>query len=405
MHIKKLLISGIILVLVMMLGITSCASEDMKTFQGILKQVDGLSGNVTVTMKDGTSVQFNLEDIELNTSDEGASLEPGDGVTIEKDKDGKVRRVRACCGEIQGTVKSIVGDNVTITTAKKGDIILLVTPETVITMAEMNRAALTDLAVGQRVTAKYEIKTSNAIKIIVHLEKREAEVQGTIKSITGDNVTITTAKNGDITLVVTAETTIMTTGSNDTALTGLAVGQRVTARYDIAANQAIKIIVYAEKKVVRYEEIQGTIADISGDNVTIAVEKRGDITVKVTPDTMIIVGENGNAALIDLAAGQSVNAKYETSTMNAVKIIVKIEKTMNDVQGTIQAISSENQTVTIAVDDAETIILNVTPETLIKIVDAGVGEFSDMDVGQKVEAYYYVDTMDAVKVYIYIEDD
>jgi hypothetical protein len=82
---------------------------------------------------------------------------------------------------------------------------------------------------------------------------------------------------------------------------------------------------------------------------------------------------------------------------------VKIEKVLSVVQGTIQAIDAYNKTVTIAIDDTELLVLNVTPETLIKIVDAGVVGFGDMDIGQKVEAKYYADTMDAVKIYIYIE--
>jgi hypothetical protein len=93
MHTKKLFISAIVLVLVMLLGVTSCSPGDIKAFEGILKQVDGLSGNVTVTMKDGTTVNFNLADIELNTDDWGGCFEPGDNVTVEKDRGGKVKRV------------------------------------------------------------------------------------------------------------------------------------------------------------------------------------------------------------------------------------------------------------------------------------------------------------------------
>jgi hypothetical protein len=483
MHTKKIFISAVVLVLVMLLGVTSCSPGDIKAFEGILKQVDGLSGNVTVTMKDGTTVNFNLADIELNTGDGGISLEPGDNVTVEKDKVGKVKRVKICYAEIQGTIKSIAGDNVTITTEKKGDITLLVTPKTVIIMSARNFASFAELAVGQRVTAKYETKTSQAVKIIVHQEKTEAEIQGTIKSIVADNVTITTNKNGDITLVVTPETRILTTDNNNNTLAGLAVGQKVTAKYEIATNKAIKIIVHAEKpvikyteilgtiknitgdnvtittlkkgditvlvanstkifvgassnatisdlavgqsvsvkyetatmiavkiivkiekKVIKYDEILGTIKNITGDNVTVATLKKGDITVLVTSSTKIIVGANNNATIADLAVGQSVSAKYETGTMAAVKIIVKIEKVIKDIQGTILAIGSDNQTVTIAIDDAESVILNITPETVIKIVDVGVGSVADLGVGQKVEVKYYADTMNAVKIYIYIEE-
>ena len=483
MHTKKLFISTVILILVMLLGVTSCSPADIKAFEGILKQVDGLSGNVTVTMKDGTTVNFNLADIELNTGEGGISLEPGDNVTVEKDKGGKVKKVKICYAEIQGTIKSIIGDNVTITTEKKGDVTLLLTPKTIIIMEARNFASFAELAAGQRVTAKYEAKTSQAVKIIVHQQKTEAEIQGTIKSIVADNVTITTLKNGDITLVVTPETRILTIDNNNATIAGLAVGQKVTARYEIATNKAIKIIVHAEKNVIKYDEILGTIKSITGDNVTIATLKKGDITVHVTADTRIIstsnsitagtglavgqsvsvkyetgtmiavkiivkvekkvikydeilgtiksitgdnvtiatlkkgditvlvanstkiiVGASSNATIADLAVGQSVSAKYDTGTMVAVKIIVKIEKVIKDIQGTILAIGSDNRTVTIAIDDAESTVLNITPETLIKIADVGMGSVADMEVGQKAEARYYPDTMNAIKIYIYIEE-
>jgi uncharacterized lipoprotein YehR (DUF1307 family) len=401
MHAKKFFISTIILVLVMMLGITSCSPGDMKTFEGILKQVDGISGNVTVTMKDGTTATFNLSDIELNAGDGGLSLRPGDNVTCEKDRNGKIRKVKVCYAEIQGTIKSILGDNVTVATLKRGDVSILVTPKTIITMAENNRAALADLAVGQKVTAKYEVITKNAVKIIVHLEKREAEIQGTIKNISGIEVTITVVKKGDITVNVTPETKIIIGDSGNATLEDLSVGQNVNARYEINTMNAVKIIVKIEKPVVKYAEIQGTIKDIAGEEVTITVVKKGDITVNVTPETKIIIGDSGNATLEDLSVGQYVNAKYETNTMNAVKIIVKVEKVIKDVQGTIEAIDPDNKTVSILVNETDLVVLNVTPETLMKIVGAGVVGFEDMDTGQSVEAKYYSDTMNAVKIYIY----
>jgi hypothetical protein len=166
---RKLLLPVAILAVVMLVGFTSCSPGDLKAFEGVLQKIDGLSGNVTVTLKDGTTTTFNLNDINMETIRKAlgdAGLEPGDNVTFEKGRHGEVKELKVRNAEIQGTIKSLGTDNVTITT-KKGDITLQVTPETLIRGGGKEKPVFSDLKVGQRIEVKYDVSTLKALTITI----------------------------------------------------------------------------------------------------------------------------------------------------------------------------------------------------------------------------------------------
>jgi hypothetical protein len=180
---RKSILLGIILAVVLLVGVTSCAPGDLKAFEGILQKIDSLSGNVTVTLSDNTTATFNLKDIDLKTIRKAlgdASLEPGDNVTVEQGKHGEVKELKVRYAEIQGTIKSLGTDNVTVTTAnvtittnnitittKKGDIKLLVTNKTIIRGWGKEKPAFTDLKLGQRIEVKYDVSTLQALTITI----------------------------------------------------------------------------------------------------------------------------------------------------------------------------------------------------------------------------------------------
>jgi hypothetical protein len=170
---KSLLLVGI-LVVVMLLGVTSCTPEQIQALQGTLKNLDSVSGNVTVTLKDGSAQTFNFNDIDLETIREtlgNASLEVGDNVTV-KIKDGQVRGMKVQRAEVGGVIKSLSTDNVTnsvtIATNKKADITLIVTADTIIRIQGKATSTFSDLKVGQRIEVKYDVATGNALRINVN---------------------------------------------------------------------------------------------------------------------------------------------------------------------------------------------------------------------------------------------
>ncbi len=178
---------GLVLAVVLVVGATSCTAADLKAYEGILQKVDSLSGNVTVTLSDNTTMTFNLSDIDLKTlrgHSGNVSLEPGDNVTIGKGRNGEIKELKARYSVVQGTIKNLGTENVTSTTAnatavfdnitlttKEGDITLKVTANTTIIKGwGAKKPALSDLQVGQRVVVKYDAGKMEALTITVNAD-------------------------------------------------------------------------------------------------------------------------------------------------------------------------------------------------------------------------------------------
>ena len=245
---RKSFLLAAILAVVMLVGIAGCTPGEIQALQGIVKNVDSVSGNVTVTMKDGSTKTFNFTDIKMETIRQtlgSASLEIGDQVTVRASKNGEVKGLEVQKAEVGGVIKTLGADNVTITTKKKGDITLQITSETRIRIEDEGTATFSDLKVGQKVEAKYDVTSKNALRINVELEgeEDEGEIEGIVKAIDTANktVTITTEKNGDITLEITSETVIRIEDKGTAVFADLKVGQQVEAKYDESSLKALKI--------------------------------------------------------------------------------------------------------------------------------------------------------------------
>jgi hypothetical protein len=188
---RKSVLLGTILAVILLAGATSCAPGDLKTFEGVLQKVDSLSGNVTVTLTDNTTMTFNLKDVDLTALRKAMGnpdLEPGDNVTIKKDRNGEVKELKSPYAVVQGTIKSLSTENVTSTTANvtaavnkmtitagEGDITLLVTPKTMILGWGSKKPVFNDLKVGQRVVVRYEVSAKQAISITINADGKIQE--------------------------------------------------------------------------------------------------------------------------------------------------------------------------------------------------------------------------------------
>jgi hypothetical protein len=193
MKMKKILVPlGIFVAAVLLLGISSCSAADMKYLQGILQKVDGLSGNVTVTLDDGQTLTFNLADINLDdilASSDNVGLETGDHLRIQMQNHGKVKAVEFKNTNITGVIKAIGTDNatVTITTPKNGDITLKFTAETLVVVNAKGRTTAADLQTGQTVYVRYDTATMTAEKIRVNTATVGWENRGTKQGVDKEN--------------------------------------------------------------------------------------------------------------------------------------------------------------------------------------------------------------------------
>jgi hypothetical protein len=183
---KWLIYGGIILAAIMVLGITSCSADQLKTLDGILKNIDGISGNVTVTLSNGQTETFNLADISLNdvlsfadNVTDNATFTPGDRVKLKMNGKGTVDGLGFQNEQIRGTLAAIDSNNstdsvatenstLTIKVTGKSDISLKLTPQTLVVIEAQGRSTAADLAVGQDVIVQYNKDTMTVEKVRVN---------------------------------------------------------------------------------------------------------------------------------------------------------------------------------------------------------------------------------------------
>jgi Cu/Ag efflux protein CusF len=231
---------------VLLLGLTACSAQDIQSLQGILKNVDTVSGNLTLTLKDGSTFNYSFADINpasILDSQGNLRFNIGDNVTLQIYKHGNTKLPQFPNACSAGTIKTIGTDNITITTEHQGDITLQVTPQTLIITKSTGKGTLADLTVGQKVEATYEKVSMKAIMIKVDFQIAQASAVGTIKTVYSNNstLTITTLFRGDITLLVTADTMIRIGGKGVGAFSDLQAGQKVEVNYEVATMKALKI--------------------------------------------------------------------------------------------------------------------------------------------------------------------
>ncbi len=244
---RKLLALGAMLAVVgMLVGFTGCTQAELLALQGTLKNVDSVTGTVTVKMNDGSTQTFNFNDVKIDTIKNAlgnAAFEVGDNVTV-KVRQNHIEDVETKYAEVEGTIKSIVSNNVTITTDGK-DVSVLVDSKTKIQVGDNTTAGLSDLQVGQQVEAKYDVSTMTALRITTDTDKEGheafAQVEGIVKAVGSNNVTIGFGHGDNITLNITANTTIKIKGERTGSLQDIKVGQQVHASYDNTTNNAVRI--------------------------------------------------------------------------------------------------------------------------------------------------------------------
>jgi hypothetical protein len=149
----------------------------------------------------------------------------------------------------------------------------------------------------------------------------EGEVKGTIKAITGQEVTITPKEGGaDVTVTVDL-TTIIEVGGKPAALADLQGGQTAEAEYDPTTFIAFSI----EVDIPETEdegELSGTVAAVDVTLGTLTITPTGggaDVVLTVKAATEVEVNDE-HATLGDVQLGMPVKAEYDTTTLVATEV-------------------------------------------------------------------------------------
>jgi hypothetical protein len=249
---RKLLAFGAILSVVgMLIGFTGCTQAELLALQGTLKNVDSVTGIVTMTMKDGTTQTFNFKDVKIDTIKNAlgsATLEVGDNVTV-KIRQNHVEEVSTRYAEVEGVIKGLGTDNLTITTENHGDIVLKVNPQTRIRVGDNVSAAFADLKAGQSVEARYDVSSGTAVPtavlITVDVEEGKAllgHVEGIVRAVGPGNITVQNGHGDNVTINVTADTRIKIQDERTGSLQDITAGRRVNVFYDKATQNAVRIV-------------------------------------------------------------------------------------------------------------------------------------------------------------------
>ena len=219
-------------------------------------------------------------------------------------------------------------------------------------------------------------------------------LKGTIVALNSKTRTVTVAPlHGPRVNVRVARGTLIVRTGRAGAFGKLRVGDRVNMKYNTSNHQADDI-----EDTPGVFDIHGTVqsVDTTANTITIASEDGGN-SVTLNVDSTTLIERNGApATLADLLAGDKVEASYDSTSMLASSIKTEVED--SELEGTIAALDTSANTLTIAPQDGSAnVVLNVVNSTVFISNDAVIA-FTDLQVGQSVQAEYDSASMNASKV-------
>jgi len=240
------------LMLASLLGLSACtgsvSSGNTLSLEGVLGKIDSISGDVTVILNDGSTVEFNLKDVTVENIRETSgdvSLEMGNVVSINRGQNGKVTDLKVNAAEIEGIIKTVDAKQkkIIITLDTKEQLTLNVTGTTSIAFTNNETVSLGQLVQGQMVNIIYEVRSKNALKIRINQENDKIKtLQGKIASIDAQAKTVTVqyvTGLGSLTLQVTPLTKIFV--NRVSTFESLFIGMDVKIKFNPDTNELLKI--------------------------------------------------------------------------------------------------------------------------------------------------------------------
>ncbi len=281
---RRIPITLLAFVVVFVLAVASaCTPSEAKLVEGILQNVDSVNGEITIVTEDGKTITLTIA-TGAQVETEGATsaletLEPGTSVEVEVNDDGQVaQHIKARLAKVEGVIVGIEGNEVTVESERGRLVTVLVTDRTRIELEEDFPGTLADLRVGAEVEVKFDPESRVAFK--VDAEEEEAEIEGIIVQIDGNEVTIETERGHRRTLIVGDQTRIELEDDFPGIMADLQVGIEVEAKFDPFTRLAFKIEVEEEEERVERGIIEIRVTDPPPADVTSAVVTLANIEVQ-----------------------------------------------------------------------------------------------------------------------------
>jgi len=219
-------------------------------------------------------------------------------------------------------------------------------------------------------------------------------LKGTIVALNSKTHTLTVAPlHGNQVQIRVARNTPISRQGRAGNFAKLRVGDKVNLKFNASNKQASDI-----DDAPGAFDIHGTVqaVDTTASTITIASEDGGN-SVTLNVDSTTIIQRNGSAAtLADLLAGDKVEAKYNSATMLASLIKTEVED--SELEGTVAALDTTANTLTISpADGSANVTLNIAVSTVF-LRDDTVVAFTDLQVGDSVQAEFDSTSMIASKI-------
>jgi hypothetical protein len=154
--------------------------------------------------------------------------------------------------EVDGIITTISGGEVTIETERGRKLVLVVGANTRIELDGLSTGTLSDLLVGMEIDVNFDPATRTVFKIekgeeTEEVEAKEAEelkireVKGSVVSIEGNAITLTTEDGGQATINVAGTTGIKLENDSPATLLDLVAGTEIEVKFDQATDTALTI--------------------------------------------------------------------------------------------------------------------------------------------------------------------
>ena len=290
-----------------------------------------------------------------------------------KIKDGEAK-------EFEGVVGAISPTSITIVTSKDS-VTVAINADTRVIIHE-HPGSLSVVTVGTHVEVD-ALRASDGTytALVVKVESETVEVEGVITAISTTSMTIRKGDGKEVVVKLT-DKTLARRDDHVVAISSLVVGMRVEVEAVRNADQTLTALLIEVHSEDEFIKIKGVVTAVGTDALTVHT-RSGDVTVAVTPDT-IIRNDDHVVPLSSIHVGDfvEIDAQQNGGTLTAIRIELDEEDHLLEIEGKITAISGSS--ITIQTEDGSKVEVNVGATTTIRGEDGPI-PLSQLKVGDKIE--------------------
>ncbi len=292
---------------------------------------------------------------------------------------GRRRAVAGGPQEVDGVVMALSRDSVTIRTAKRGDLMARLTPQTRI-FTDDHRLLDAVLQVGDKVEARFQRDANDVYTAIAIEIETESDARGVVKSVSGNALVLTTP-HGEMTLRLTPQTVVVV-DDHVTSLAALAAGMRVEVEWVRDATGAeVALVIEADLETV---EIEGVVTGVEPGAIRLRTRHGSAFKVLLTPDTRFRADHStATSGVLFVGAEVEIEALRGPGDVLTALLIEVDDDGFHEIEGVITAVG--NDSLRIRTRSGAELTVSVLPETVIRSDERRLS-LSEVKVGDAVEA-------------------